>query len=157
MAAVGGHCWLTTIKKISPKLIGKCCVASVGFCKPYQWQVAGFIVDDFVHFIVKFGCALLFRQMIDEALPAKDLTQLTWLGLGLVIIPLINGLIGVAQRRLSAGVGEGIIYDLRRAAYGHMQRMSLRFFTQTRTGELMSRLNNDVIGAQSAITGTLSI
>src|SRR5690606_24874170 len=54
----------------------------------------------------------------------------------------------------SARVGEGVIYDLRRALYDHLQSMSLRFFTRTRTGELMSRLNNDVVGAQSAVTST---
>ncbi|MCI0399449.1 MAG: ABC transporter ATP-binding protein/permease, partial [Chloroflexi bacterium] len=84
-----------------------------------------------------------------------DVGRLNLLALGMIAIPLVNGLIGVWQRRLSAQVGEGMIYDLRRALYEHMQRMSLRFFTKTRTGELMSRLNNDVVGAQRAVTGTL--
>ena len=66
----------------------------------------------------------------------------------------MNGAIGVAQRRASASMGEGIIYDLRRELYGHLQRMSLGFFTSTKTGEVMSRLNNDVVGAQQAVTGT---
>src|SRR5687768_7138288 len=70
-------------------------------------------------------------------------------------IPIRDGLIGVWRRRISADVGEGIILGLRRAVSDHMQRTSLRFFTQTRTGELMSRLNNDVVGAQRAVTGTL--
>ncbi len=61
----------------------------------------------------------------------------------------------MAQRYLGATIGEGIICDLRQALYAHMQRMSMRFFTHTRTGEMMSRLNNDVIGAQRAVTGTL--
>ena len=68
--------------------------------------------------------------------------------------PILNGLIGVAQRNLSARVGEGIIYDLRRSLYGHMQRMSLRFLPK-RAPAVMSRLNNDVIGAQRAVTGTM--
>jgi ATP-binding cassette subfamily B protein len=73
----------------------------------------------------------------------------------MILIPVVNGVIGVWQRQLNATIGEGVIYDLRRALYGRLQRMSLRFFTQTRTGELMSRLNNDVIGAQRAISNTL--
>ncbi len=157
MSFHGGGWWALLAhddKKDQPKINRQVLWRVWGFAKPYQWQVAGLLLTILFISSLSLVAPLLFRQMIDEALPAKDLTQLTWLGLGLVIIPLINGLIGVAQRRLSAGVGEGIIYDLRRAAYGHMQRMSLRFFTQTRTGELMSRLNNDVIGAQSAITGT---
>src|SRR4030065_2486823 len=98
---------------------------------------------------------LLLRDLIDTALPKRDVGRLNLLVLGMLPVPLANGLIGVAQRYASARVGEGIIFDLRCAVYAHMQRMSLRFFTRTRAGELMSRLNNDVVGAQGAITGTL--
>ena len=98
---------------------------------------------------------LLLRDLIDRALPQKDAARLNLLALGMVAVPLANGLIGVAQRYASSRVGEGIIFDLRCAVYAHMQGMSLRFFTRTRAGELMSRLNNDVVGAQGAITGTL--
>ena len=80
--------------------------------------------------------------------------RLTLLALGMVVVALLSGLLGVGQRYLSAIVGEGVIYDLRVALYGHLQHMSLRFFTHTKTGELMSRLNNDVGGAQRAVTGT---
>jgi ATP-binding cassette subfamily B protein len=73
----------------------------------------------------------------------------------MILVPLVNALIGVAQRWWSARVGEGIIFDLRRELFNHLQRMSLRFFTATRTGELMNRLNSDVVGSQQAITGTL--
>jgi len=73
----------------------------------------------------------------------------------MVAVPLINGLLGVAQRYMSSFVGEGIIFDLRSALYAHLQRMGLRFYTNTQVGEMMSRLNNDVIGAQRAVTGTL--
>ena len=82
------------------------------------------------------------------------MVRLTLLALGMVVVALLSGLLGVGQRYLSAIVGEGVIYDLRVALYGHLQHMSLRFFTHTKTGELMSRLNNDVGGAQRAVTGT---
>jgi ATP-binding cassette subfamily B protein len=98
---------------------------------------------------------LLMRDLIDRAIPDEDLGRVTWLGLGMVAVPIVNGIIGVAQRWASARAGEGIIFDLRTALYGHLQRMSLAFFTSTKPGELMSRLNNDVVGAQQAITGTL--
>ena len=75
--------------------------------------------------------------------------------LALLIVPLLNGGIRVLQRRLNAAVGEGVIYDLRSALFGRLQRMSLRFFTHTKTGELMSRLNSDVVGAQNAISNTI--
>jgi ATP-binding cassette subfamily B protein len=97
---------------------------------------------------------LVVRSLVDDAIPDLDLGHVTWLGVALVAIALGNGVIGVAQRWASASMGEGIIFDLRRHLYGHLQRMSLGFFTATRTGEVMSRLNNDVVGAQSAVTGT---
>ncbi len=97
---------------------------------------------------------LLMRNLIDRAIPDKDIGRVTWLGLGMVAIPIVNGVVGVVQRWASARAGEGIIYDLRTGLYGHLQRMSLGFFTATRPGEMMSRLNNDVVGAQSAVTGT---
>ncbi len=98
---------------------------------------------------------LLYRDLIDNALPNRNLARLNWLAVGMIAIPIVSGLISVWQRYLSASVGEGIIYDLRQELYTHMQRQSLRFFTNTKTGELMSRLNNDVVGAQNAVTGTL--
>ncbi len=98
---------------------------------------------------------LLFRDLIDNALPNRDATRLNWLALGLFALPLLTGLTGVAQRYLSSAMGEGIICDLRQALYAHMQRMSMRFYTHTKTGEMMSRLNNDVSGARQAVTGTL--
>ena len=97
---------------------------------------------------------LLIGDLIDNAIPSENLGRVTWLGLGMVLVPLLNGGFGVLQRWASATIGEGIIFDLRCALFGHLQRMSLGFFTATRTGELMSRLNNDVVGAQQAVTGT---
>jgi ATP-binding cassette, subfamily B, bacterial len=125
------------------------------FAKPYRWRVMALLASIFVISGLSLITPLLVRDLIDSALPNRDFGRLNLLALGMIAVPLLNGLIGVAQRRLSARVGEGVIYDLRRALYEHMQRMSLRFFTQTRTGELMSRLNNDVVGAQRAVTGTL--
>jgi ATP-binding cassette subfamily B protein len=98
---------------------------------------------------------LLIRDLIDHALPDRDVSRLNWLALGMVAVPLVNGLLGVAQRYMSARIGEGIIFDLRRDLYAHLERLSLRFFTNTQAGELMSRLNNDVVGAQRAVTGTI--
>ena len=98
---------------------------------------------------------LLIRDLIDTALPDSDIPRLNRLALGMIAVPLVNGLLGVVQRYVSSNIGEGVIFDLRCALYSHLQRMSLRFFTNTQVGELMSRLNNDVVGAQRAITGTV--
>ncbi len=75
--------------------------------------------------------------------------------MALLIIPSIGGGLRVIQRRLNASIGEGVIYDLRVGLYARLQRMSLRFFTHTKVGELMSRLNNDVVGAQNAVSNTI--
>ena len=98
--------------------------------------------------------AILIRLLIDDAIANEDFGLLTVLGLAMIAVPLVNAGVGVLQRWYSSRVGEGIIFDLRRELFSHLQRMSLRFFTATKTGELMNRLNSDVVGAQQAITGT---
>ena len=98
---------------------------------------------------------LIFRDLIDNALPNKDVQRLNVLAVGLVLIPIVVSVVGMYSRLLNAEIGEGVIFDLRTALYSHLQRMSLRFFTNTKVGELMSRLNNDVVNAQSAISDTL--
>ena len=125
------------------------------FAQPYRLQVAALLLTILVISGLSLISPLLYRDLIDVAIPQRDGGRINWLALGMIGIPLLNGIIGVWQRRLNASVGEGVIFDLRRALYNHLQRMSLRFFTETRTGELMSRLNNDVIGAQRAISNTL--
>ncbi len=124
------------------------------YAQPYRWRVLGLLITILLISTISLISPLLFRQMIDVAIPTANTTMINMLALGMIAIPLVNGLIGVWQRNLNSQIGEGVIYDLRRALYDHMQRMSLRFFTQTRTGELMSRLNNDVVGAQRAISET---
>ena len=122
--------------------------------KPYK----GGLIGVFVTILVISGLGvvppILIRFLIDEAIPNENMAQLTFLGLGMILVPLVSAVVGVAQRWWSASVGEGIIFDLRRELFEHLQRMSLRFFTATKTGELMNRLNSDVVGAQQAITGT---
>jgi ATP-binding cassette subfamily B protein len=98
---------------------------------------------------------LLYRELLDNALPDVDFARLNLLALGLIGIPILLGIVNVAQTRLSANIGERITYDLRCSLYQHLQLMSIRFFTHTHTGEMLSRLNNDVTGAQRAVTGTL--
>jgi ATP-binding cassette, subfamily B, bacterial len=125
------------------------------YARPYRWQITGMLVMILIGTGLSLLIPLIFRRMIDVVIPAGNLTGLAWLSLALLIIPALNGLVGVVQRQLNAQIGEGVIYDLRAALYGKLQRMSLRFFTNTKTGELMSRLNSDVVGAQNAISSTI--
>ena len=124
------------------------------YARPYRAHLAGVLVTVLIVSGLGVVPAILIRFLIDEAVPDRDLGLLTVLGVGMVLVPIIAALVGVAQRWWSARVGEGIIFDLRRQLFAHLQRMSLRFFTATKTGELMNRLNSDVVGAQQAITGT---
>lgn len=124
------------------------------YAQPYRLKIVGLLVTIFTITGLSLIPPLLYRDLIDHAIPNRDVTRLNWLALGMIGIPLVNALIGLGQRYLSATIGESLIADLRNSLFNHMQRMSLRFFTHAKTGELMSRLNNDVVGAQSALTGT---
>lgn len=137
--------------KVSRRLLRR--VAA--YARPYTRYVALILFTMLVISLLSLIPPLLIRDLLDHAIPQGDFSRLNILALGMVAVPLINGLLGVAQRYASALVGEGVIFDLRTGLYSHLQRMSLRFYTNTQVGEMMSRLNNDVIGAQRAITGTL--
>lgn len=123
--------------------------------RPYLRGLLGVLTTIFIISGIGVVPPLLIRELFDKAIPQSDLGMLTWLGLGMIAVPMISALVGLLQRWWSSRVGEGIIFDLRRELFDHLQRMSLRFFTATKTGELMNRLNSDVTGAQQAITGTL--
>ncbi|GAB4573514.1 MAG: ABC transporter ATP-binding protein [Anaerolineae bacterium] len=127
----------------------------MGYARPYLWHIVGLLGAILLATLVGLVTPLLLRDLIDYTLPTGDVRRLNLLALALVALPLIRGVIQVFQRKLNATVGEGVIYDLRVALYTHLQRMSLAFYTHTRTGELMSRLNNDVIDAQRAISNTI--
>ena len=142
-------------KRDQPKVTRELVKRVAIFARPYRYQVIGLLATILLISGVTLISPLLYRDLIDNAIPNGDITRLNWLALGMIGVPIINGVIGVLQRQLNSRIGEGVIYDLRRSLYAHLQRMSLRFFTQTRTGELMSRLNNDVIGAQRTISNTL--
>ena len=125
------------------------------YSRPYRWHIAGMLMLILLTTGTGLLMPLIFRRMIDVVIPAGDVNQLALLALGLLFIPAFNGLVNVAQRQLNARVGEGVVYDLRVDLFARLQRMSLRFFTNTKIGELMSRLNNDVVGAQNAISNTI--
>lgn len=125
-----------------------------GYARPYRWYLIGMLVITLATIGLSLLTPLILRDLIDRTLPERDLHRLSWLAVSLLAIPLLNGGLNVWQRQFNARVSEGVVYDLRSALFSHLQRMSLSFFTHTKTGELMSRLNNDVVGAQNAISTT---
>ena len=96
----------------------------------------------------------LLRGVLDEAIPNQDTTLLAELVVGMIAIAIATGALGVAQTLLSNTVGQRVMHDLRAAVYRHLQRLSLAFFTRTRTGEIQSRIANDIGGVQSVVTST---
>jgi ATP-binding cassette subfamily B protein len=96
----------------------------------------------------------LLREVLDEAIPDRDTGLLTWLVGGMIGIAIVTGALGVAQTYLSNIVGQEVMHDLRAAVYRHLQRLSLAFFTRTRTGEVQSRIASDIGGIQSVVTST---
>jgi ATP-binding cassette subfamily B protein len=138
-----------------PKVTRELLLRVLAYARGYWWHIAGMLVTITLTTGLSLLTPLIFRNMIDVVIPAKDTNRLIWMGVALLAIPAVSGGINVIQRRLNATVGEGVIYDLRSTLFARLQRMSLRFFTNTKVGELMSRLNNDVVGAQNAISNTI--
>ncbi len=96
----------------------------------------------------------LLREVLDTAIPDRNTTLLSWLVGGMIALSIVGGVIGVAQTWISNQVGQRVMHDLRAAVYAHLQRMSLAFFTRTRTGEVQSRIANDIGGIDSVVTST---
>ena len=126
-----------------------------GFAHPFRWSIVGFLVAIVLSALVALLPPLIFRRIIDVAIPAGDRRQIWVLGGLTVVVALIDAGLAIVQRWYSARIGEGLIYELRVALFDKVQQMPVAFFTRTQTGALISRLNNDVIGAQTAVTSTL--
>ncbi len=141
----------------APKGIDRRTVVRVwAFSRPYRPMVLGFLVLVIMGTVIGLVPTLAFRDIIDTAIANRDNTRLNWLGLLVVAAAIASAAVSMLERWLSSRIGEGIIYDLRDRLFRHVQDMPLGFFTQTQTGALISRLNNDVIGAQRAFTTFLS-
>ncbi|MFT7475865.1 MAG: ATP-binding cassette subfamily B protein [Verrucomicrobiales bacterium] len=126
------------------------------FSLPYRRMVFGFLILIILGTVIGLVPTLAFRDIIDVAIEQENKSRLNWLGLIVVLAAVSSAAISMVERWLSSRIGEGIIYDLRDKLFRHVQDMPLGFFTQTQTGALISRLNNDVIGAQRAFTTFLS-
>jgi len=125
------------------------------FAKPYRPQVAGFLTTVVFQAVLGLVPAILFGRIIDDAIPNQDRRLLVIFAGAIVGAAVLSGIVGLYERYWSSRIGEGVIYDLRVALFDHVQKLPLAFFTRTQTGTLTNRLNNDVIGAQRALTTTL--
>ena len=128
----------------------------LGYARNYRSLIIGFLVLLVVDSLLVVAQPLLFRRIIDDGITPGNSAVVTMSALMVAGLAVINALVGLVSRWQSARIGEGLIYDLRSEVYAHVQRQPIAFFTRTQTGALVSRLNNDVIGAQQAFTSTLS-
>jgi len=126
------------------------------FFKPYRPQIAVVLIAILITSFLGLINPILLKLLIDVAIPQRNLFLLNVFVLLMIALPIVSGLIGVGQSYLNNLIGQRVMQDLRSALYTHLQRMPLRFFTDTRTGEIQSRLANDVGGVQSVVTDTAS-
>jgi ATP-binding cassette subfamily B protein len=128
----------------------------LSYARPYRWQLAIFLVLTAVSSVLTVAVPVLLKTIIDRGIVPHDTTVVLWIAGIVAFLALAGAGLSVWQRWYSARIGEGLIYDLRTQVYRHVQQQPLAFFTRAQTGSLVSRLNSDVIGAQQALTSTLS-
>ena len=125
-----------------------------GLFKAYRWRLSVVLALIGFSALLSIVSPFLVRDIFDEALPENDNRLLTILVLGLIGIAVFTGILGVFQTWLSNQVGQRVMHDLRTTVYRHLQRLSLAFFTRTRTGEVQSRIANDIGGVEGVVTST---
>jgi ATP-binding cassette subfamily B protein len=122
--------------------------------KPYRARLFVVLALIALSAVISLASPFLLRRILDHAIPARDKAELTLLVGGMIGVSIATGALGVAQTWLSNLVGQRVMHDLRSAVYRHLQRLSLAFFTRTRTGEVQSRIANDIGGVQNVVTST---
>ncbi|MGA9747757.1 MAG: ABC transporter ATP-binding protein [Nocardioides sp.] len=127
-----------------------------GFAKPHKRLIGVFLLLTVIDAAMVVVVPLLVKRLVDDGILKGDSGLVTAIALAIAGVALVNAVLAVGQGYLSSRIGESLIFDLRTTVFAHVQRMSVAFFTRAQTGALVSRLNNDVIGAQRAFTSTLS-
>jgi ATP-binding cassette subfamily B protein len=141
---------------IPPERRGRTLRRIVAFFRPYRLQVVVVMVAILLTSGLGLINPILLKLLIDDAIPSLDFGRLNLYVALMIGIPVVSGLIGLGQSYLNNVIGQNVMQDLRGALYAHLQRMPLKFFTETKTGEIQSRLANDVGGVQGVVTDTAS-
>ncbi|MCW2933659.1 MAG: transporter related protein [Actinomycetia bacterium] len=126
------------------------------YARPYRWLLAAFLLGTALDALITVVNPLLLREVIDHGIIAKNERVIVVVALAVAAVAIFDVFLGFANRWFSARIGESLIYDLRTQVFSHVQRQPIAFFTRAQTGSLVSRLDGDVVGAQTAIVGTLS-
>lgn len=122
--------------------------------RPYRWSLAVVVGIIALSSVAGLASPFLLRAVIDVALPAADLRLLVWLVLGMLGVAALTSALGVVQTWISTSIGQRVMHDLRTGVFAHLQRQSIAFFTRTRTGEVQSRITNDIGGMEAVVTST---
>ena len=128
----------------------------IRYATPYKGWLIAYLVTVVIDALLVVATPLLIKRLIDEGVVPGNPSLVTYLALSVAGIAILDALFNMIGRWYSARIGEGLIFDLRTEVFSHVQRQSIAFFTRTQTGALISRINQDVIGAQQAFTATLS-
>ena len=128
----------------------------VTFARPHRSPLTVFLVISVLTALLGVVTPILAGDVVNAITGGDEVSVVVWLAVAIAAVAVVDAALGILNRWLSSRIGEGLILDLRTAVYEHVQRMPIAFFTRTRTGALVSRLNNDVIGAQRAFSNTLS-
>jgi ATP-binding cassette subfamily B protein len=128
----------------------------IGYAKPYKLWLTLFLIATILDSLITVVNPLLLRAIIDKGILPRDEAIVIGLAVAVAAVALFDAFLGFTIRWFSARIGEGLIYDLRTQVFSHVQQQPIAFFTRAQTGSLVSRLNSDVIGAQQAITSTMS-
>jgi ATP-binding cassette, subfamily B, bacterial len=128
----------------------------LAYARPYRFQIGVFLFTAVLSAASAAEVPLLLKVVIDNGVVPEQRDVVVWGAVAVAGLALADAVLSLIGRWMSARVGEGLIYDLRRQVFDHVQRQPIAFFTRTQTGSLVSRLNSDVVGAQQAFTGTLS-
>ncbi|RLZ03704.1 ABC transporter [Kocuria tytonicola] len=126
------------------------------FARPHRGAIIAFVLVSVVLAVLGVVTPVLAGRVVNAITGGHDISVVVWLAVAIAVVAVADAGLSLLSRLQSSRIGEGLIYDLRTAVYDHVQTMPLAFFTRTRTGALVSRLNTDVIGAQRAFAGTLS-
>jgi ATP-binding cassette, subfamily B, bacterial len=127
-----------------------------GYARPYRWELAIFLVAAALDAVITVSYPILLGWVIDKGIILRRVDVVLAIAAIVAGLAIFDAFLNLVQRWYNARVGEGLIYDLRTQVFGHVQQQPLAFFTRAQTGSLVSRLNSDVIGAQQALTSTLS-
>ncbi|MBF4993418.1 ABC transporter ATP-binding protein [Arthrobacter gandavensis] len=147
---------ISTAKGTDNKISRETLRRILAFASPYRRQLFGFLVLSTVGAFLAVATPVLAGEVVNAIVAGTSVETVVWLAVLIAVVAIADAAVSLATRWFSSRIGEQVILDLRTKVFDHVQRMPIAFFTRTRTGALVSRLNNDVIGAQQAFSGTLS-